>query len=100
MVALLFRNLKGIFLAGSPDVFHRNYTASMQFVADFEQLAWSQRHVAHLRAQPSMVEFMAKWTTQQLPIYYQIRFKEIATALEDVLARPQPSDLTGVTSAF
>lgn len=31
---------------------------------------------------------MQRWQQRQLPIYYQIRFKEISTSIEDVLSNP------------
>jgi len=57
----------------------------MEFVSSFEALCPSQLSVKHLRNHPSFTTFMSKWS---LPVYFQIRFQEIAGALESSLTLP------------
>lgn len=61
------------------------YRATIAFVADYERLIGTPASVAALRAHPAYVEFLQRWHQRQLPVYYQIRFKEIAAAVEDVV---------------
>ncbi|CAH1791000.1 unnamed protein product [Owenia fusiformis] len=68
-----------IFAPGNPDVFHEKYTISMDFVDRFERQCGSQASVKRLRAHPSFSTFMTKWS---LPVYFQIRFQDIAGSFE------------------
>ncbi|XP_074648314.1 conserved oligomeric Golgi complex subunit 2-like [Tubulanus polymorphus] len=74
-----------IFAPGNPDVFHNKYLVSMDFADRFERQCGSQASVKRLRAHPSYNTFFAKWS---LPVYYQIRFQEIACNLEMALLTP------------
>ncbi|RMC12713.1 hypothetical protein DUI87_10238 [Hirundo rustica rustica] len=78
----LEEKLPSLFNPGNPDVFHEKYTASMDFVRKFERQCGSQASVKRLRAHPSYHSFNNKWN---LPVYFQIRFREIAGALEEAL---------------
>ncbi|XP_033733941.1 conserved oligomeric Golgi complex subunit 2-like isoform X2 [Pecten maximus] len=71
-----------IFAPGNPNTFHEKFLISMKFLDDFEALCGSQASVRRLREHPSYHIFMNKWS---LPVYYQIRFQEIAGALETSL---------------
>ncbi|XP_053567151.1 conserved oligomeric Golgi complex subunit 2 [Bombina bombina] len=75
----LEEKLPSLFSPGNPDIFHQKYTISMDFVRRFEQQCGSQASVKRLRAHPSYHSFNNKWN---LPVYFQIRFKEIAGRLE------------------
>ncbi|XP_025973015.1 conserved oligomeric Golgi complex subunit 2 isoform X4 [Dromaius novaehollandiae] len=59
------------------------YTTSMDFVRKFERQCGSQASVKRLRSHPSYHSFNNKWN---LPVYFQIRFREIAGALEAALS--------------
>ncbi|NXR23073.1 COG2 protein, partial [Cinclus mexicanus] len=64
-------------------LFLQKYTTSMDFVRKFERQCGSQASVKRLRAHPSYHSFNNKWN---LPVYFQIRFREIAGALEEALS--------------
>ncbi|RUP19393.1 hypothetical protein BC936DRAFT_139317, partial [Jimgerdemannia flammicorona] len=74
------RDVPSIFAPGRAEVFHKNYTVTMSFVNTLESHCASQRSLLYMRAHPSYVEFMKRW---QLPVYFQLRFKEISTRVED-----------------
>ncbi|XP_041420397.1 conserved oligomeric Golgi complex subunit 2 isoform X2 [Xenopus laevis] len=78
----LEEKLPSLFSPGNPDVFFQKYTASMDFVRKFERQCGSQASVKRLRAHPSYHSFNNKWN---LPVYFQLRFKEIAGNLETAL---------------
>ncbi|XP_078504919.1 conserved oligomeric Golgi complex subunit 2 [Lissotriton helveticus] len=74
--------LLSLFNPGNPDIFHEKYTISMDFVRKFELQCGSQASVKRLRLHPTYHSFNNKWN---LPVYFQIRFKEIAGSLEATL---------------
>ncbi|XP_022379369.1 conserved oligomeric Golgi complex subunit 2 isoform X2 [Enhydra lutris kenyoni] len=78
----LEEKLPSLFNPGNPDAFHEKYTVSMDFVRAFEQQCGSQASVRRLRAHPAYHSFNNKWN---LPVYFQIRFREIAGSLEAAL---------------
>nr|XP_020042416.1 conserved oligomeric Golgi complex subunit 2 isoform X1 [Castor canadensis] len=79
----LEEKLPSLFNPGDPDAFHEKYTISMDFVRGFEQQCGSQASVKRLRAHPAYHSFSDKWN---LPVYFQIRFREVAGSLEAALA--------------
>ncbi|KAM8818490.1 conserved oligomeric Golgi complex subunit 2 isoform 2-T2 [Rhynchonycteris naso] len=78
----LEENLPSLFNPGNPDAFHEKYSISMDFVRTFERQCGSQASVRRLRAHPAYHSFNNKWN---LPVYFQIRFREIAGSLEAAL---------------
>ncbi|WVQ84689.1 hypothetical protein IAT38_006844 [Cryptococcus sp. DSM 104549] len=76
-----------IFAAGRPDELHKHYTTTHTFIALLETTAPSARSVLAMRHSPSYETFERRW---QLPVYFQLRWKEIVGALETALAG-QPS---------
>ncbi|XP_040823777.1 conserved oligomeric Golgi complex subunit 2 isoform X3 [Ochotona curzoniae] len=78
----LEEKLPSLFNPGNPDAFHEKYTISMDFLRRFEQQCGSQASVKRLRAHPAYHSFNNKWN---LPVYFQIRFREIAGSLEAAL---------------
>ncbi|KAL2770705.1 conserved oligomeric Golgi complex subunit 2 isoform 2 [Daubentonia madagascariensis] len=78
----LEEKLPSLFNPGNPDAFHEKYTTSMNFVRRFEQQCGSQASIKRLRAHPAYHSFNNKWN---LPVYFQIRFREIAGSLEAAL---------------
>ncbi|ELW68164.1 conserved oligomeric Golgi complex subunit 2 isoform X2 [Tupaia chinensis] len=78
----LEEKLPSLFNPGNPDAFHEKYTVSMDFVRRFERQCGSQASVQRLRAHPAYHSFNNKWN---LPVYFQIRFREIAGSLEAAL---------------
>ncbi|XP_077342696.1 conserved oligomeric Golgi complex subunit 2 isoform X2 [Lithobates pipiens] len=81
----LEEKLPSLFNPGNPDIFHQKYTVSMDFLRNFERQCGSQASVKRLRAHPSYHSFNNRWN---LPVYFQIRFKEIAGRLESALVSP------------
>ncbi|CAG8671900.1 10692_t:CDS:10, partial [Funneliformis caledonium] len=76
------QRLSFIFNPGNPNVFHKNYTISMNFVSSIESMCYSKKSLLYLRNHSTYVEFMKRW---QLPVYFQLRFKEISNQIEEVL---------------
>ncbi len=85
IVANIEARTPSIFAPGNPNSFHQKYEMSMQFVERFEIECGSQASVKRLRTHPSYNTFMSKWS---LPVYFQIRFQEIAGAFETALLSP------------
>lgn len=75
----LEEKLPSLFNPGNPDAFHEKYTVSMDFVQRFERQCGSQASVKRLRAHPAYRSFSNKWS---LPVYFQLRFREVAGSLE------------------
>lgn len=72
-----------LFNPGNPDIFYERYTESMEFVRRFERQCSSQASVKRLRVHPSYTSFHNKWN---LPVYFQLRYKEIAGSLENSIS--------------
>ncbi|SCV71599.1 BQ2448_3187 [Microbotryum intermedium] len=71
-----------IFAAGRPSVFHQNYVLTSTFISRIESLCSSIPHLSALRSSPTYVGFLRRF---QLPVYFQLRFKEIVTSVERAL---------------
>ncbi|KDQ21263.1 hypothetical protein BOTBODRAFT_197088 [Botryobasidium botryosum FD-172 SS1] len=71
-----------VFAVGRPDDFQKNYSIVHEFIAALEYLAPSAHSVEAMRAHPSFIAFERRW---QLPVYFQLRWKDIVGKLEDVL---------------
>ncbi|RUS73592.1 hypothetical protein EGW08_018635, partial [Elysia chlorotica] len=82
IVSSLEIRTSSIFAPGNPEIFHKKYTACMQFLDSFENQCGSQASVKRLRQHPSYVSLLGKWS---LPVYFQIRFQDIATRFETAL---------------
>ncbi|KAF6762997.1 hypothetical protein DFP72DRAFT_874343 [Ephemerocybe angulata] len=67
-----------VFAAGRPDEFRKHYETTQVFIRSLELLAPS------LQAVTSFSIFEKRW---QLPVYFQLRWKEIVGKLEESLAR-------------
>ncbi|XP_077145232.1 conserved oligomeric Golgi complex subunit 2 [Ranitomeya variabilis] len=82
----LEEKLPSLFNPGNPSIFHQKYTLSMDFLRKFERQCGSQASVKRLRAHPFYHSFNNRWN---LPVYFQIRFKEIAGSLESAILSNQ-----------
>lgn len=71
-----------IFAAGRPDELHKHYTATHQFLTFFESYASSIDAIIAVRESPEYSAFERRW---QLPVYFQLRWKEIVTAFDAAL---------------
>eukprot|EP00092_Neocalanus_flemingeri_P036089 GFUD01039293.1.p1 GENE.GFUD01039293.1~~GFUD01039293.1.p1 ORF type:complete len:755 (+),score=230.57 GFUD01039293.1:37-2301(+) len=71
---------------GNPDEFFKNYQICIKFLDDFEKNLTSEESVARLRSHESYDSFLQTWN---LPVYFQIRFQEIAKSYEISLANTE-----------
>ncbi|XP_036980635.1 conserved oligomeric Golgi complex subunit 2 [Acanthopagrus latus] len=83
MIKGIEERLAYLFNPGNPDIFYERYSASMEFVRKFERQCSSQASVKRLRVHPSYTSFHNKWN---LPVYFQLRYKEIAGCLENAIS--------------
>lgn len=67
---------------GDPQLFHVNYTATLDFLDRFEHHCYTQASVRRLREHEAYKKFLSKFN---LDVHFQIRFQEIAGKFEDVL---------------
>ncbi|KAG9108428.1 hypothetical protein FRC07_008447, partial [Ceratobasidium sp. 392] len=70
-----------VFAVGRPDEFRQNYTTTQHLISALEALA-PQASVIALRAHPLTTTFSRRW---QLPVYFQLRWKDIVGKCENVL---------------
>jgi hypothetical protein len=88
IVTCLDSNLSSIFSPADPDIFHQNYLTSFQFLGNFEAKCMQLNEKENINFKVrfhnshSYKYFVKKWPTQ---VYYQIRFQEIVTKIEEDL---------------
>ena len=73
-----------VFAVGKPDEFRKHYETTTSFLRALEYLAPSVHAIEEMRAHPVYAAFGKRW---QLPVYYQLRWKDITTKLESALGR-------------
>ncbi|XP_060895964.1 conserved oligomeric Golgi complex subunit 2 [Labrus mixtus] len=83
IIKAIEERLAYLFNPGNPDIFYERYSASVEFVRRFERQCSSQASVKRLRVHPSYTSFHNKWN---LPVYFQLRYKEIAGSLENAVS--------------
>ncbi|KAN0091182.1 COG (conserved oligomeric Golgi) complex component, COG2 domain containing protein [Tylopilus felleus] len=71
-----------VFAAGKPDEFLKRHAAAQAFIHALEFIAPSTKSVQAMRSHPVFISFNKRW---QLPIYFQLRWKDIVGKLEDSL---------------
>ncbi|KAF8973230.1 COG complex component [Flammula alnicola] len=78
-----------VFAAGRPNEFRKHYETTQAFFRTLELLAPSMEAVEAMRRHPTYLAFERRW---QLPVYFQLRWKEIVGTLEEMLsaARLEP----------
>lgn len=81
--------IKSIFAPGDPVLFHRRYTATLEFLTMLEKTCVTPETLIALKNHPRYTAFLKKWN---LPVYFQIRFQEIAGLVEIVLVEPVSPD--------
>lgn len=86
VVNLVETRFGSIFAPGNPDSFHQKYMTTVWFINKFEGLCGSKASVERLRSHPSFMSFLGRWS---LPVYFQIRFQEMASKFETSLQSPQ-----------
>jgi len=67
--------------ASLPSSFHSSYTTSLAFLTSVEEHCRSEESLEKLRGSQATSAFLAAWN---LPLYFQIRFQEVARPLEEV----------------
>lgn len=77
-----------VFAAGRPDDLHRHYTTTHNFLSLLENCAPTPDAVLAMRASDSYAAFERRW---QLPVYFQLRWKEIVSTFEAALAGTTPA---------
>lgn len=84
IVANLDLSLNSIFSPADPDLFHKRYTLSFEFVSKFEAKChqFDKNFKQNLQNSQSFKFFVKKWPIQ---VYFQLRFTEIASKLEESL---------------
>ncbi|CAG9789101.1 unnamed protein product [Diatraea saccharalis] len=75
-------NLASIFAPGNPQIFYQRYSESLQFVKKLEEWCSTKKTVKLLRNTSEFKSFQRRWN---LPVYFQIRFQEIAGGFETML---------------
>jgi len=69
----------------------KHYETTQAFIRSLELLAPSKHAVETMRAHPTFLVFERRW---QLPVYFQLRWKEIVGSLEDVLSTVRLEPIT------
>ena len=85
--------LPTIFSAGNPDHFHKNYIVVMDFLSKLEQYVICKEQFHQTKWYQN---FIHKWN---LPVYYQIRFQEIASPVEEACSDSKFFEPTGASDA-
>ena len=75
----------------------QNYGTTKAFLSGLEYLAPDLRSVKSMRAHPIYATFERRW---QLPVYFQLRWREIVTDLEAVLGAGKYRPSLGVSIEF
>ncbi|KAJ7045566.1 COG complex component [Mycena alexandri] len=75
-----------VFAAGRPNEFRKHYETTQAFIRSLEFLAPSAHSIEAMRAHQVYTSFERRW---QLPVYFQLRWKEIVGKVEDVLSVPR-----------
>ncbi|KAK6641803.1 hypothetical protein RUM44_013520 [Polyplax serrata] len=75
-------NLPLMFAPGNANLFHSRFTKSNEFLRKLEILCGSHSSIIKLREDRQYQYFIQKWN---LPVYFKIRFQEIAGQLEKSL---------------
>ncbi|XP_034252790.1 conserved oligomeric Golgi complex subunit 2 [Thrips palmi] len=89
-------HMPSIFAPGNPDNFFENFTETQSFLNELEQKCGSKAEVKRLHQHPQYMSFLQLWN---LPVYFQIRFQEIAGSLETVLFQ-WPKNLKSTSDQF
>ncbi|XP_067013705.2 conserved oligomeric Golgi complex subunit 2 [Anabrus simplex] len=79
----LEKHVPSIYSPGNPDLFYQRYCDTMDFLSRLEKYCGTRTKVKKFHAHPQYTAFLQHWN---LPIYFQIRFQEIAGSLESVLS--------------
>lgn len=70
-----------VFFAGDPDIFHERYSYWLKFIDELQGVL-SKTSEQNLKNSKAYQEFSSRW---DLVVYYQIRFQEISSSIENIL---------------
>ena len=88
-------NLTQISSASLPSSFHQNYTTSLAFLTSVEEHCRTEESLEKLRSSEATSAFLTAWN---LPLYFQIRFQEVARPLEEAFDKNLTQAKQGETS--
>lgn len=74
-------NLSSIFAPGDPTKFYQKYKCTLEFLTRVEMIIDDDELVDSFHQNQQYKQFQTRWN---LPVYFQIRFQEIATSLEKI----------------
>ncbi|KZC14477.1 PREDICTED: conserved oligomeric Golgi complex subunit 2 [Dufourea novaeangliae] len=87
------QHIKCIFAPGDPVLFHSRYVATLEFLEKLEVECVTSDSLVALKGNAQYKDFLRKWS---LPVYFQIRFQEIASTVETVLSESiSPASVKG-----
>ncbi|KAF9529343.1 oligomeric golgi complex component, COG2-domain-containing protein [Crepidotus variabilis] len=86
-----------VFSSGRPKEFRKHYETTQSFLRSLELLAPSRQAVEDMRQHPVYAAFERRW---QLPVYFQLRWKEIIGTLEDTLSLTRLDPIVPKDGAF
>lgn len=72
-----------VFAPGNPDKFRKHHSTTQAFIRSLEFLAPSTHSVQNMRSHPVFTTFQRHW---QLSVYFQLRWKEVITKVEETLS--------------
>ncbi|KAL5507537.1 hypothetical protein ACEPAH_6993 [Sanghuangporus vaninii] len=85
-----------VFAVGKLDEFLKNYERTQAFIRSLEYLAPSLQSVKAFREHPALEAFERRW---QLPVYFQLRWKDIVSRVEEALESKTLSPTGGNTKS-
>ncbi|EEB95354.1 hypothetical protein MPER_05687, partial [Moniliophthora perniciosa FA553] len=88
-----------VFAAGRPNEFKQHYEITQAFIRSIEFLAPSLHSIENMRRHPIYTAFEKRW---QLPVYFQLRWKEIVGKVEESFTSGQIkyNDKSAASSPF
>lgn len=75
----LSMNLSSIFAPGDPKIFYQKYICTLEFLERVEMIIDEPELIRAFHEHQQYKKFQTRWN---LPVYFQIRFNEIATSME------------------
>ncbi|KAG1777689.1 oligomeric golgi complex component, COG2-domain-containing protein [Suillus placidus] len=72
-----------VFAPGNPNEFRKHHSTTQAFIRSLEFLAPSTHSVQNMRSHPVFTAFQRRW---QLSVYFQLRWKEVITKVEETLS--------------
>lgn len=76
--------LKTIFAPGNPKLFHKRFIETLDYLDKLKLKCSNNDILNQLIYHPLYIQFLKKWN---LPVYFQIRFQEIAGSVEHILCQ-------------